>query len=355
MADFDLPADALVLGLARSGQAAALALARRGVAVTAADRDEELDTGRLRAAGVEVRLGADDPALVDGMDLLVKSPGVPAEAPLVAAAREHAVPVWSEVELGYRLLGNGAQEVGDVADRLLGQLRDDGRVDLQELVPSGLERRHTVRREQPVRRLVVTDREHLLVLEVRHGSSLAFDPWPDENRGVEPRWPSVRCVVDAAEAELAADALWSSGATGIEERDRESGPVELWAGFPTEAAAHAAVVTLDGRWPAVVDVVTGDEWMDAWREDFEAFAVGRVVVVPAWRSTGGDRRAARPRTGLRDGRPSVDRIGARGAAGPVARRGRRPRCRLRQWRVVGGGRVCSAPGEWWRSTSTTRP
>ena len=104
MADSDIPRSVLVLGLARSGEAAALALAGRGVRVRAHDRNEELDAGRLRAAGVEVRLGADDPALLDGVDLLVKSPGVPTEAPLVAAARERAVPVWSEVELGYRLL-----------------------------------------------------------------------------------------------------------------------------------------------------------------------------------------------------------------------------------------------------------
>jgi UDP-N-acetylmuramoylalanine--D-glutamate ligase len=97
---------ALVLGLARSGEAAALALARREVAVVGVDRREDLDGGRLRAAGVEVVLGADDPELLDGMDLLVKSPGIPAEAPLVAAARERGLTVWSEVELGYRLLGN---------------------------------------------------------------------------------------------------------------------------------------------------------------------------------------------------------------------------------------------------------
>jgi UDP-N-acetylmuramoylalanine--D-glutamate ligase len=96
----------LVLGLARSGEAVALALARRGVAVVGVDRREDLDTGRLRAAGVEVVLGADDPELLDGMDLLVKSPGIPAEAPLVAAARERGLTVWSEVELGHRLLGN---------------------------------------------------------------------------------------------------------------------------------------------------------------------------------------------------------------------------------------------------------
>jgi UDP-N-acetylmuramoylalanine--D-glutamate ligase len=97
---------ALVLGLARSGQAAALALARRGLTVRAVDRSEELDVGRLREAGVEVVLGAGDPELLDGMDLLVKSPGVPADAPLVTAARERELTVWSEVELGSRLLSN---------------------------------------------------------------------------------------------------------------------------------------------------------------------------------------------------------------------------------------------------------
>ena len=79
-----------MLGLARSGEAAALALARLGVAVVGVDRREDIDGGRLRAAGVEVVLGADDPELLDGMDLLVKSPGIPAEATLVAAARELA-------------------------------------------------------------------------------------------------------------------------------------------------------------------------------------------------------------------------------------------------------------------------
>jgi UDP-N-acetylmuramoylalanine--D-glutamate ligase len=101
-----LPERALVLGLARSGEAAALALARRGVAVRGVDRNAELEAGRLREAGVEVVLGADDPELLDGMDLLVKSPGIPADASLVAAARERGLTVWSEVELGSRLLAN---------------------------------------------------------------------------------------------------------------------------------------------------------------------------------------------------------------------------------------------------------
>jgi UDP-N-acetylmuramoylalanine--D-glutamate ligase len=84
-----LPRRALVVGLARSGRAAVSALERRGVEVVAVDRT----------------LGNDGPEAVDDVDLLVKSPGVPGEAPVVAAARERGVPVWSEVELGYRLLG----------------------------------------------------------------------------------------------------------------------------------------------------------------------------------------------------------------------------------------------------------
>jgi UDP-N-acetylmuramoylalanine--D-glutamate ligase len=43
---------------------------------------------------------------LDGVDLLVKSPGVPSEAGLVAAARACEITVWSEVELGSRLLPN---------------------------------------------------------------------------------------------------------------------------------------------------------------------------------------------------------------------------------------------------------
>ena len=77
----------LVYGLARSGVAAAAALEARGDEVVHVDRDNEDDLG-----------------LLDGVDLLVKSPGVPGERSLVVAARERGIPVWSEVELGWSLL-----------------------------------------------------------------------------------------------------------------------------------------------------------------------------------------------------------------------------------------------------------
>ena len=101
-----LPRRALVLGLARSGQSAALALARRGVPTVAADRAADVETGRLAEAGVEVHPGNEEEGLLDGVELLIKSPGVPGESPLAAAARVRGIPIWSEVELGFRLLRN---------------------------------------------------------------------------------------------------------------------------------------------------------------------------------------------------------------------------------------------------------
>ena len=124
---------ALVLGLARSGEAAALALARRGVRVVGVDRNGELDAGRLRESGVEVVLGAEDPALVDDVDLVVKSPGIPSEAALVATARARGVAIWSEVELGARILASPLLGVTGTNGKtttceLLGEIfRADGR------------------------------------------------------------------------------------------------------------------------------------------------------------------------------------------------------------------------------------
>ena len=107
-----LPRRALVVGLARSGLAAATALAGRGVQVVAADRSADVDAGRLGGLGVELRLGTEEEALLEGVELVVKSPGVPAESVLAAGARSRGIPVWSEVELGYRLLPAGSRFIG---------------------------------------------------------------------------------------------------------------------------------------------------------------------------------------------------------------------------------------------------
>src|SRR6187402_3549753 len=96
----------LVVGLARSGMAAAEVLVRKGATVVGFDRDESLDGGRLLELGVELHRGREEERLLQGIDLVVKSPGVPGETLLVTGARERGVPVWSEIELGGRLLDN---------------------------------------------------------------------------------------------------------------------------------------------------------------------------------------------------------------------------------------------------------
>jgi UDP-N-acetylmuramoylalanine--D-glutamate ligase len=96
----------LVVGLARSGRAAAEALVGAGASVVGFDRDPAVDAGRLGELGVEVHVEKEEETLLQGIDLVVKSPGVPGETPLVRGAREREIPVWSEVELGAKLLAN---------------------------------------------------------------------------------------------------------------------------------------------------------------------------------------------------------------------------------------------------------
>jgi UDP-N-acetylmuramoylalanine--D-glutamate ligase len=102
----------LVVGLARSGVAAALALRARGEQVIGVDSglgsapDLAAAARRLSAAGVEVHLDASDDALAADAGALIKSPGVPSTAPLVAAARARGLPILGELELGWRLLDN---------------------------------------------------------------------------------------------------------------------------------------------------------------------------------------------------------------------------------------------------------
>ncbi len=101
-----------MVGLARSGVAAALALRERGAEVIGCDagsagRPALADAaGRLRAADVEVRLDASGVDLAARARTLIKSPGVPQDAPAIRAARERGIPVLGELELAWRLVPN---------------------------------------------------------------------------------------------------------------------------------------------------------------------------------------------------------------------------------------------------------
>src|SRR3954454_12195365 len=90
----------LVVGLARSGQAAAEMLREHGEVIG-------VDSGRPEVEqDFEVHLGSDAVELLDRVATVVKSPGVPQEAPVISAALERGMPVYGELELAWRLLRN---------------------------------------------------------------------------------------------------------------------------------------------------------------------------------------------------------------------------------------------------------
>ena len=98
----------LVVGLARTGVATALFCAARGAQVTATESRTEPQIGdavaKLRQAGVALELGGHVDRTFVEQDLIVPSPGVPADFPPLAAARKAGVKTWSEIELAYQFL-----------------------------------------------------------------------------------------------------------------------------------------------------------------------------------------------------------------------------------------------------------
>jgi UDP-N-acetylmuramoylalanine--D-glutamate ligase len=118
----------LVVGLARTGVATALFCAARGAVVMATDARNETEIGDsiapLRAAGVKLELGGHHESSFLEQDLIIPSPGVPADAPLLQAARAKGITIWSEVELADRFL-NG---------RLIGITGSNGKTTTTSLV-----------------------------------------------------------------------------------------------------------------------------------------------------------------------------------------------------------------------------
>jgi UDP-N-acetylmuramoylalanine--D-glutamate ligase len=98
----------LIVGLARTGVATALFCAKHNAIVTATDLRSEGELGdaaaQLQAAGVTLELGGHNEKTLLAQDLIIPSPGVPADAPLLISARSKKITIWSEIELAYRFL-----------------------------------------------------------------------------------------------------------------------------------------------------------------------------------------------------------------------------------------------------------
>jgi UDP-N-acetylmuramoylalanine--D-glutamate ligase len=102
------PGPFLIVGLARSGIAAALALRARGAEVVACDANaiDDAVRARMESAGVAVHAPSDGLGLVAPAATVVKSPGVPQTAEVVASARRLGARVVGELEIGWRLVPN---------------------------------------------------------------------------------------------------------------------------------------------------------------------------------------------------------------------------------------------------------
>ncbi len=95
----------VVVGAARSGIAAARLLASRGAVVTLSDvRHDVPEALWLADSGVGLELGGHVRETFLSADLVVTSPGVPPDRPLLREARERGVPVIGEIELASRWL-----------------------------------------------------------------------------------------------------------------------------------------------------------------------------------------------------------------------------------------------------------
>ncbi|TCK97866.1 UDP-N-acetylmuramoylalanine--D-glutamate ligase [Natranaerovirga hydrolytica] len=96
----------LVIGLARSGIAAVKLLYQLGAHVTACDNQSK---DNLKEVIIEINdraklcFGPFSTALLDNTDLIILSPGVPTDLDFLQLAHHRAIPVWSELELAYRL------------------------------------------------------------------------------------------------------------------------------------------------------------------------------------------------------------------------------------------------------------
>ena len=95
---------ALIVGMAKSGIAAARLLYENGYRVIINDMKPEIKGlfDALSGIAYEVRLGDDPMDLLDGVDLLIPSPIIPFFRPFIVEAQRRGIEVISEIELGYR-------------------------------------------------------------------------------------------------------------------------------------------------------------------------------------------------------------------------------------------------------------
>jgi len=98
----------LVLGLARTGRECARFLAQHGASVQVTDVRSEVELKQemetLAALPIRYFLGGEDPDWLEGVDIIVPSPGVPAENVLLKEGSRRGIKILSEIEFACRFL-----------------------------------------------------------------------------------------------------------------------------------------------------------------------------------------------------------------------------------------------------------
>lgn len=96
----------LVFGAGISGMGSVRLLSERGAYVILHDANEKLDTDKMmeelgNPTGVQIRLGVFPEEEIASLDLVVLSPGIPTDLPVLERIRNAGIPVWGEIELAY--------------------------------------------------------------------------------------------------------------------------------------------------------------------------------------------------------------------------------------------------------------
>lgn len=94
----------LVFGSGISGEAAAGLLAEHGARVILYDGNEKLNKDEISKRvpeGTQIILGGFPEDILDSLALVVMSPGVPTDLPVVEQMKAKGIPVWGEIELAY--------------------------------------------------------------------------------------------------------------------------------------------------------------------------------------------------------------------------------------------------------------
>ncbi|WP_067728309.1 UDP-N-acetylmuramoyl-L-alanine--D-glutamate ligase [Oceanobacillus damuensis] len=181
----------LVLGLAKSGTAAAETLLanEKNVIVNdmkASENDENVMN--LKKMGADVIVGSHPISILDGIEIVVKNPGIPYDNPIVAEASTRGIPIITEIELAFHLADGP----------IIGVTGSNGKTTTTTLITEMLKKS-----DQPVKvagniGVVATEAVH----DLKRGENLVLELSSFQLQGIEKFKPTTSVLLNIFEAHL---------------------------------------------------------------------------------------------------------------------------------------------------------